>query len=424
LLLVIALAVGACANDAAVPFDTRELHPSDAHIFLLPSSNPDGVERELYRNTTYHDHDFKYDRHSTEHLVQLRLEAPGYAAQVVSVRLTNRLRIAASLNPTSPASRLSPTLLALIGTATVVIFSCMALGIRSRRSIAAVRDVPMETALARTDPNDPWIGRRLGAYEITHKLGSGGMATVYAAERREGNGPAKVAIKLLSPQLSEPEFGARFRREARVAMEFDHPGLMRVYECGEQDGRLYLVMEYVEGTTLQEKLRPGGLPLPEALAYLQAIVSAVDAAHRKGIVHRDLKPENIMVGPQGVKVMDFGLAKGNDFSRVTQTGTVLGTPAYIAPEQIMEGALDARSDQYSLGIIGYELLSGRLPFDETDPMALMMKHLSEEPPHPIEELRPDVPPPVAAAIAKMMAKVPEERFDSLAEVLAALGPPP
>lgn len=253
-------------------------------------------------------------------------------------------------------------------------------------------------------------GETLGPWRLLDVLGRGGMATVYRAvpEATLDAGEA-VAVKVMKPEYSERE---RFLREYRVTRDLSHLGIVRVVDGGVTDeGVLYIAMELIEGQPLEELIPPGGLPVSEALSHFHSLLDALAYAHARGIVHRDLKPRNVMITRKGrVKLMDFGLARGADLSKITDTGTLMGTPAYVAPEQIAGGReLDARTDQYALGVMLFELVTGRRPFESPQPMAVLMAHLKESPPSP-REFRPDLPATVEAVILRLLAKAPEDRY--------------
>lgn len=268
------------------------------------------------------------------------------------------------------------------------------------------------------DFSDPLVGTPLGGYQILSRLGEGGMATVYRAVPLDRVAESEaVALKIIRPDQASREFQARFQREIRVSAKLDHPNVLRLIDWGQDSSITYLVMELVNGTTLSKLIPAGGLPLAQGMAYLGGIIEGLAYAHSRGIVHRDLKPENVMVTASGkVKLMDFGLARSREVKTVTVTGSVMGTPAYMAPEQILNGpsrdALTDRSDQYALAVLIYEVLAGRRPFEQKDPMALIMSHINEPPPC-ITEFRPDLPERFSHALLKMLAKSPRERFDSV-----------
>lgn len=274
---------------------------------------------------------------------------------------------------------------------------------------------------------DPLVGRRLGDYWLLERVGSGGMGVVYrGAHEREMATAASielvppVAVKVLGEEATDAEFLARFQRELEISRSMMHPNIVRLEDFGEGMGRRYLVMELLRGRPLRESLDPQGLPVDRALEVLRPVVSALAYAHGRGVVHRDLKPDNIMVEPDGrVVVMDFGLARGKEYPTVTKTSALLGTPAYMAPEQITGGVTGPSIDQYAIGVIAYELLTGRLPFQADDAVQLIFRHLSDEPP-PLREWKPDLPPDLEAAVLRMLAKDPAERYPDLAAALAAL----
>lgn len=270
-------------------------------------------------------------------------------------------------------------------------------------------------------PPDPLIGRQLGHYRVGERLGSGGMATVYKGVADNGE---IIAIKVLRPDLGTAEFHARFEREIQVSMQLDHPNVLRILDWGRQDKLLYLVMEYVDGVSLGRCIPEGGLGLAGAMKYLPGVIEGLAYAHSLGIVHRDLKPDNVMVSRNGpVKLMDFGLARNQEVQTVTVHGAAVGSPEYMAPEQILRGptrsGLTDKSDQYALGILIFELLSGRRPFEWDDPIKLINMHLNEDPPA-ITDFRADVPVGVEKVLSKMLGKEPEDRFDSVREAGAAL----
>ncbi|MCA9795174.1 MAG: serine/threonine protein kinase, partial [Candidatus Eremiobacteraeota bacterium] len=226
-----------------------------------------------------------------------------------------------------------------------------------------------------------------------------------------------VAVKVLS-NLRDETFKARFRREIRVMAEMHHPNIVKVLDFGEQDGRLYLVMELVRGHTLRDWAHQRRLSPSQVADILGPVSSALEYAHRKGVIHRDLKPENIMLTEEErVLVMDFGLARRSSFDTVTQTGNILGTPLYMAPEQF-EGEIDAASDQYALGIMAFELLTGELPFYHTEAIALIMAHLQEE--APLVSGHDRGLAPLDPVVARMLAKDKADRYASIGAAGEAL----
>ena len=262
-----------------------------------------------------------------------------------------------------------------------------------------------------------------GRYELGERLGSGGMSTVVVAMDRRLE--RHVAIKLLADHLAgDREFVARFRREALAAGRLVHPNIVQVFDFGvdEATGTSYIVMEQVEGQSCAEILRDRGLlPVHEALGIVAQACRGLDYAHRHGVVHRDVKPGNLLRSDDGVvKLADFGIAKAlTDESSITQIGSVLGTAAYLAPEQASGQEATARSDIYSLGVVTYQLLSGHLPYDAQSLTELALKQQREAPPL-LDQLNPEITPELAAAVDRALALEPEERYDTAEELRIAL----
>jgi eukaryotic-like serine/threonine-protein kinase len=267
-------------------------------------------------------------------------------------------------------------------------------------------------------------GTRLGPYEILAPIGQGGMGEVYRA--RDTRLGREVAIKLVLRELARGDFRERFQREARAISALNHAHICSLHDIGEQDGLDYLVMEYVEGESLADVLKRGALPLPQVLQYAAETADAFAAAHARGIVHRDLKPANIMITTAGVKVLDFGLAKRSDraesqdaatvtIEAETSAGQVLGTVAYMSPEQAEGRSLDTRSDIFSLGVVMYEMLCGQRPFRGGTTLALLASILREQPEAP-RRLRPETPPQLERIVLRCLAKKPEDRYASAAEL--------
>jgi eukaryotic-like serine/threonine-protein kinase len=253
-------------------------------------------------------------------------------------------------------------------------------------------------------------------YQIGRLIGAGGMADVYEGfDRLLGR---QVAVKIPHPQLArDPAFLVRFRREASMAASLTHPGVVAVYDTGQDDDVSYMVMEYVEGATLAAVLRGEGALEPGRAAELAiAVCAALGAAHAKGLIHRDIKPSNIMITRDGrAKVRDFGVAR-TVTSSVTLTGSVgiVGTAKYMSPEQASGAQVDARSDLYSLGVCLYECLAGQPPFEGESPVVVATRHVYATPP-PLRDLRPDLPPAFEAVTARAMAKDPAARYQTAAE---------
>ncbi len=268
--------------------------------------------------------------------------------------------------------------------------------------------------------NNPQPGQMLGPYRIVHQIGQGGMASVYKAYQPSMD--RNVAIKVLPSQLAEsPEFTARFQQEARIIARLEHPHILPVFDYGESDGITYFVMRYLEAGTLKSKMEAGPLSWDEIDRLFTQLADALGYAHSQGVVHRDLKPGNALVDEQGnIFLTDFGIAKLLESAspRLTQTDAIMGTPAYISPEQAKALPVDQRSDIYSLGIILYEMVTGRVPFTADTPLAVILKHVSDPLPLP-SILKPDIPESVEQVILKALAKEPDNRYSTTAEFLAA-----
>jgi serine/threonine-protein kinase len=265
----------------------------------------------------------------------------------------------------------------------------------------------------------------IGEYEVRGELGHGGMASVFLAKDLALD--RKVAIKVMSPALfSTAGMVERFKREARTAASLSHPHIIPIFAVRESPEIVYFVMKYVEGRSLESiGHQLGQMPIPLVQAILYQVGSALGYAHRRGVVHRDVKPANIMIDADGWSVVtDFGIAKVAETQGLTQTGATIGTPSYMSPEQCAaKQQLTGASDQYSLGIVAYEMLSGRLPFQAETTVGLLFAHVHETPP-PIGDLRPDLPEAIASAVMRMLAKEPEERWPDIETAVHALGGAP
>ncbi|MDQ8164627.1 MAG: protein kinase [Gemmatimonadota bacterium] len=274
-------------------------------------------------------------------------------------------------------------------------------------------------------PFDPWVEllqklrqATLGEYDIKGELGRGGMAAVFLAHDLHLN--RKVAIKVMLPGLVYSErMWERFLAEARTAAKLDHPNIIYIHSVKEKDRFMYFVMKYVDGRPLDDLLSRGPLPLRVAQTILVEIARGLDYAHREGIVHRDIKPANIMIDHTGSAIVtDFGIARVQDSAHFTQTGATIGTPAYMSPEQCHGYDVTAASDQYSLGVVAYEMFAGKPPFVGS-PIELQLAHIQDEP-KPISDVRKDLPRELADAVMRMLHKEPTTRFASLHEVVRQL----
>jgi predicted Ser/Thr protein kinase len=260
-------------------------------------------------------------------------------------------------------------------------------------------------------------------YEVEQEIGRGGMSVVFRARDRRLN--RLVAIKVLPPELAyDPAIRARFTREAQTAAQLAHAHIVPIYDVGEKDGLAHFVMALVTGGNLAELLaREPRQPIEEARRILREIADALAYAHTRGVIHRDIKPDNILLDAASGRVMvtDFGIARAIEAgSRLTVTGAAVGTPTYMSPEQAVgERDIDGRTDIYSLGVIGYQMLTGRVPFTAANPMALLLKHVGERP-RPIADLRSDAPKPFRDAIERALLKEPEERWPTAASLRDAL----
>jgi hypothetical protein len=257
-------------------------------------------------------------------------------------------------------------------------------------------------------------------YQIVGPPMHGGMATVYKAYQPKLN--RYVALKLLSPTLSgDPTFLHRFQAEARSTARLEHPNIVPIYDMGQANGGIFIVMRFIDGGTLQQLLdRERRLPINRALHITTQVASALDYAHSQGFVHRDVKPANIMIEPgDRATLTDFGVAKAIGETRLTRTGSIVGTPEYLSPEQARGDNVDGRADLYALGIVVYELLAGRTPFQAENPLSVVHQHLVTPPPPP-SQFNPAIPAALATVLMKVLAKDPAQRYptgDSFVQAL-------
>src|SRR6195256_3608320 len=272
-------------------------------------------------------------------------------------------------------------------------------------------------------------GTRLGPYEILTAIGAGGMGEVYRA--RDTRLDRIVAIKILPTHLADrSELRERFEREARTVASLNHPHICTLFDIGQQDEIDYLVMEYLEGETLAQRLLKGALPLEQVLQYAIEISDALDKAHRKGVTHRDLKPGNIMLTKTGTKLLDFGLAKLKQevapanvqlsqlptaSDPLTAEGSIVGTLQYMAPEQLEGKEVDARTDIFAFGAVVYEMATGKRAFEGKSQASLIAAILERDPP-PMSSLQPTTPPALNRVVNKCLAKEPEKRWQAASDV--------
>src|SRR5690606_23427971 len=294
-------------------------------------------------------------------------------------------------------------------------------GAGGRRQRQRLRHSGPERERRRRGRGRPMIGSELGGrYELIERIGGGGMALVYKA--RDMLLGRKVAVKILRQQfVGDEEFIKRFRREAQAAASLSHPNVVSIYDVG-QDGDIhYIIMEYVEGINLNDKIKQQApLQVEEAVNIAMQICDALDHAHSNGIIHRDIKPHNILIGKNGrVKVTDFGIARAITSADITQTGSVLGSVHYFSPEQAKGAAQDAVSDLYSLGIVLYQMLTAKLPFSGDSPISVALKHLQEEVESP-RAINPHIPQSVENIVLKALRKSPRERYASARAMLKDL----
>jgi serine/threonine-protein kinase len=263
-------------------------------------------------------------------------------------------------------------------------------------------------------------GQRLGPYELTRKLGQGGMGAVYVGVHRTLQMPR--AIKVLLPSEVDEAVVERFVREGVISASLRHRNIVEIFDVGEEEGSHFLVMELIDGQSLLQLLRDtGALPLERAVGLLRQIADALDYAHAKGVVHRDIKPSNVIVEPDdSVTLIDFGIARAMDESRLTRVGVVVGTFEYMAPEVVTEGGGSPGADRYALGIVAYQMLTGRVPFTGESAHSIMYRQVHDPPPPP-SRFRPDLPGPAEDALLRQLAKSPDERFPSAQAFVDALG---
>src|SRR5476649_777195 len=265
----------------------------------------------------------------------------------------------------------------------------------------------------------PMVGKTIGKYRIVEKIGRGGMGIVYRGVDETLD--RQVAIKGISPELVEDDLVRRFRAEAVTLAKVNHSNIATVYEMFRDDDRLLMVMELVTGHTFEQLIdRTGRMPVERASSLVRQILDALGHAHRAGIVHRDLKPANLMLTDGGiVKVMDFGIARVSGTERMTSDGFMVGTPAYMAPEQVRGEDVDGRTDLYAVGVVFYRLLTGKLPFKAETAVAMIQSQLNDQP-TPARQVRAELPDWLDATLMRALQKRPADRFQTAEEFHQAL----
>ena len=261
--------------------------------------------------------------------------------------------------------------------------------------------------------------QRIGRYQVLEDIATGGQGAVYKAI--DPLIDRIVAIKVLKPELtSDGSYLERFYREAALAAQIDHPNVVKIHDMGEDDGRHFIVMEYLPRTLADLIPHDKGLSIDRVLELGGQIAQGLAAAHERGITHRDVKPQNVLITQDGdAKVTDFGIARAEALSTMTATGMIMGTPHYMSPEQAQGNRADVRSDVYSLGCVMYQMLAGEVPFQGTTPMVVLRRHIDEQP-RPIRELRRDVPGELAGVVERAMEKDPDDRYQSAGDLAEAI----
>jgi serine/threonine-protein kinase len=311
--------------------------------------------------------------------------------------------------PASPAPQATPP--------TVLAAPPAAAGASGERALVETAATVALQASTGERPSGSMLLRR---FQIARTIGRGGMGAVYLADDRQLG--EQVALKVMAQNLAEdPQAAERFRREVGAARKITHPNVIRIHDLGDDAGLLFLTMEYCPSQTLEALLRERGrLELAEARPLIGAICDALDAAHAAGVVHRDLKPLNVLVNPERqVRVIDFGLAKASYLAGATATGMILGTPEYMAPEQVRGQPVDHRTDLYALAALTFRMLCGRTPFRADTPIAVGFMQCSQAPPAP-SSLAPGLPAGIEETILKGLSKDPAQRFDSAAAFKRAM----
>ena len=259
------------------------------------------------------------------------------------------------------------------------------------------------------------IPNKFGPYEIKGELGRGGMATVYRAY--DPRFDREVAVKVLPREfLHDPQFRVRFEREIKTVAKLEHPAIVPVYDVGEEDGQPYFVMRYMSGGSLSEWIKKGAFSIQDTARIIERLASALAYAHQKGIIHRDLKPGNVLFDQNGDPyITDFGIAKFTEAASNVTGSAIIGTPAYMSPEQAQSEQVDGRSDIYGMGVIIYEMLTGKQPYNADTPMGVVIKHITDPVPE-ISDTNPKLSPGVSVIIKTAMAKDKNERYRTMTDL--------
>ena len=251
------------------------------------------------------------------------------------------------------------------------------------------------------------VNKKLKSYKLISLLGTGGMSEVYFAQDIRSD--TKVAIKILDKKLSkDPEYIKRFKREVEISRTLSHPNIIKIISCGTDKGRYYIIYEYIEGMTLDKYIKSKKLSIKEIKVVTLQILKGLSYAHSKNIIHRDIKPSNIMISNGNVKILDFGIARATTKSTITKTGMFMGSPHYTSPEQIDGKKIDHRTDIYSLGIVLYEMVTGRVPFQADTPLGFVKAHSYEQ----VPKIKRKIPSYLEEIIFKCLEKRPDNRYES------------
>ena len=392
----------ALAQPAKVYF---EVDPPNARIEVVGSGSLDiyDANREVY---------FR----SKGRTLNFHIKAPGYQEAIVEVDSSDIPRLPEHWPKGGPYRLEAASLTAHLRRAPLWIVPILVLALALYKLASSIRlwsrrrvEVKNVTTMVAGVPWDLPPGLWVDGYKVWEKLGEGASGIVYRVETEQGD---EFALKLLKPQqVHTPEMLDRFRREMKTLRTLNHPNIPYLADLGEFRGMSYLVMELLGPTTLQDRLSSGPLAIPEAVKVLRQLADALFFCHKQGILHRDIKPENVIWGEGRVRLSDFGLARQAGSQTLTQEGTIMGTPCYMAPEIVQGEGTSTQTDQYSLGCLAYHLVAGQPPFQAENPMVVLMHHIEKNPPPLI-----NVPQPLTEIIFTMLRKRPEHRFRSL-EVL-------